>query len=114
MIISSRVLRWVDYCARTCKRRFRTCSNYCRQAPLETCLQIVCKGLDSRKVIATDDLPFALCVTDVDGPDSPPEAVMLSGLAGAFWVRDGKGFLIIGGDDLATVETLADDLQARL
>ena len=64
--------------------------------------------------LSRDDLPFALCVTDVDGPDIAPEAVMLSGLAGAFWVRDGKGFLIIGGDDLATVETLADDLQARL
>ena len=58
--------------------------------------------------------PFAICVTRVSQGDSAPETETIEGLASAHWVRDGFGYLIIGGNDLGFVGKLADDLKARI
>lgn len=58
--------------------------------------------------------PFAICVTPVSQGNSTPETETIEGLASAHWVRDGFGYLIIGGNDLGFVGKLADDLKARI
>ena len=64
--------------------------------------------------LSEDNQPFALCVTEVDAADSAPSATILAGLAGAHWVEDGKGYLVIGGSDLARVTALAGELRSQL
>ncbi|MEL6683889.1 MAG: hypothetical protein AAFN63_10795 [Pseudomonadota bacterium] len=64
--------------------------------------------------LSEDNQPFAFCVTEVDAADSAPSATVLAGLAGAHWVEDGKGYLIIGGDDLGRVTALAGELRSQL
>ncbi len=64
--------------------------------------------------LSEDNVPFAICVTPVDGPSYAPSAEKLAGLAAAHWVEDGFGFLVIGGEDLGLVRRVAASLQGRL
>lgn len=58
--------------------------------------------------------PFAFCITAVDEADYAPQTDMISGLAAAHWVKDGYGFLVIGGDDLSTVADFADGVHQQI
>lgn len=60
------------------------------------------------------NVPFAICVTRVGGTDYAPRNETLAGLASAHWVRDGFGYLVIGGDDLGLVEKIAGQLHGRI
>lgn len=60
------------------------------------------------------EVPFAFCITRVEGAAYAPRAEMLAGQAAAHWVEGGFGFLVIGGADLGTAARLAEDLRARI
>ena len=59
-------------------------------------------------------VPFAICVTKVKEGDRAAKTETLSGLATTHWVRDGFGFMIIGGENLDYVQSLAADLSDRI
>ena len=59
-------------------------------------------------------VPFAICVTRVDGADYPPVAGEIEGLAAAHWVRDGYGYIVIGGQDQSLVSGVAQEMQAAI
>jgi len=64
--------------------------------------------------LSGSDDPVAICITRVDEVAYAPKAEMLAGLASAHWVKDGYGFLVIGGDDLGAVKVIADGLRERI
>jgi anti-sigma factor RsiW len=59
-------------------------------------------------------VPFAICVTRVEGEDYAPVEGEIEGLAAAHWVRDGYGYIVIGGQDQSLVAGVAEELQAQI
>ncbi|QUJ75701.1 hypothetical protein KDD17_12140 [Sulfitobacter albidus] len=59
-------------------------------------------------------VPFAFCITRVDGADRGVATSTSHALATASWVRDGIGYVIVGGDDEARAQQLAESLQTLL
>jgi len=64
--------------------------------------------------LSDQNAPFALCVTPVSEADADLTVQQLAGLAAAHWVDGGYGFVLIGGDDLQAVTSIAQDLRHRL
>lgn len=61
-----------------------------------------------------DGEPIAFCVTATDEADRAIELAELEGLASASWVEEGIGFMVIGGQDMAFIETTTAQLIALL
>ena len=57
--------------------------------------------------LTAEGIPFALCITPVAEGAQAVEASMQQQLATASWVRDGLGYVLIGGADTAGVSGLA-------
>ena len=73
-------------------------------------------GLDGQPLVqivymGDGNIPIALCVTSVEDPVRPIRTEFVSGLAAAHWVDDGFGFLVIGGEDLDQVDSIAQGLR---
>lgn len=62
----------------------------------------------------SEGVPFAFCLTRTDGADKDPVTTVNHNLSTTSWVRDGVGFVLIGGDDDALVQALSVDLVTRL
>lgn len=61
--------------------------------------------------IGEANVPIAFCVTSVDDPGRPIQTEFVAGLAAAHWVDDGFGFLVVGGEDLDRVHSIAESLR---
>lgn len=59
-------------------------------------------------------VPFALCLTRVSEADRRVTTETAHDLAAASWVRDGLGYVLIGGSDLARISNLAQGLSQSL
>lgn len=59
---------------------------------------------------ADDGTPVAFCLTRVEGDDVAPTTTIKSGLAATAWVKDGIGYLMIGGQDGAFTQQAATGL----
>lgn len=59
-------------------------------------------------------IPFALCLTRVSEIDRYVTPATTHDLAAASWVRNGLGYVLIGGSDLTRVLNLAQDLDKIL
>ncbi|MEO1314751.1 MAG: hypothetical protein AAFV27_12880, partial [Pseudomonadota bacterium] len=60
------------------------------------------------------DEPFAFCVTSVDSADHAPRTELREGLATTYWVKDGVGFLVVGGADQVRTQSLGEALATTL
>lgn len=58
--------------------------------------------------------PFALCLIRGTGDTDPLDITTRAGLASASWSDGQHAYILIGGTDLTTVETLAKSFQAAL
>ncbi len=61
-----------------------------------------------------DGTPMALCLTRVGAEDRGPRTSTSHNLAGVSWVKDGVGYYLIGGSDLARVEALSQQVITSL
>jgi hypothetical protein len=57
---------------------------------------------------------MALCLTRVGAEDRGPKTSTSHNLAGVSWVKDGVGYYLIGGSDLARVEALSQQVITSL
>jgi len=64
--------------------------------------------------VSSDGVPFAICVTEVGGGDQSVQTDVLEGLASAYWTDGGYGFLVIGGNDIDFVNSVASDLIGQI
>jgi anti-sigma factor RsiW len=58
--------------------------------------------------------PVAFCATRTGEADSNIQTGIFDGLAAAFWSKHGYGFIVIGGNNLQTVERVATELASRI
>lgn len=72
------------------------------------------KPLLQMAYLSEDDVPFAFCITRFAGEDRGPRTETLEGLSATSWVKDGIGYLVIGGQDDATVSSAASEIIERL
>jgi len=72
------------------------------------------KPLLQMAYLGPDGVPVAFCITRSSGEDKPMQSEVLGGMATASWVRDGVGYLVIGGQDQGFVDAVAADIQGRL
>ena len=61
-----------------------------------------------------NDVPIAICITLRQAEDSPVQEGIYYGLSTAFWQKDGRGYMVIGGQDAALIRQVAKDVQAKL
>lgn len=64
--------------------------------------------------LADDGTPYALCLTQVTGADQGLQAGMSHDLSMASWVKDGLGYVLIGGSDPTRLTDLANGLAQTL
>ena len=64
--------------------------------------------------LADGTIPVAICITPRDAEDSATELTRMFGMEAASWTADGHGVLIIGGDDPALIENLAQAVRAAI
>ncbi|MEO0943837.1 MAG: zf-HC2 domain-containing protein [Pseudomonadota bacterium] len=64
--------------------------------------------------LADDAVPIAICVTPISGGDTSVTQSRLFGMEAASWTTNGHGYLIIGGDDPALIEALAERVRAAI
>ncbi|MEM8802663.1 MAG: zf-HC2 domain-containing protein [Pseudomonadota bacterium] len=64
--------------------------------------------------LADDAVPIAICVTPISGADTSVTQLRLFGMEAASWTANGHGYLIIGGDDPALIEALAERVRAAI
>lgn len=72
------------------------------------------KPLLQMAYLRNDGTPFALCLIRTDNPDRDIKTIEMFDLAGVSWVKDGVGYLLIGGDDTQQVEDLSTVVRAQL
>ncbi|MEO1471542.1 MAG: hypothetical protein AAFV86_21095 [Pseudomonadota bacterium] len=61
------------------------------------------------------DVPVALCILrGVEDGARARRVAVLEGMAAVTWAADGYGYLLIGGDDVALLDDVAAELDARL
>ena len=60
-----------------------------------------------------NQIPIAICITFVDGPDRPITEGAHFGLSTVSWQKDGRGFLVIGGDDTSLLRQVTEVVQDR-
>lgn len=72
------------------------------------------KPLAQLAFLDPDGNAIAFCFTRTDGPDQQARTTRLSGLPTMTWQKDGMGFILIGGSDLAPLEQWHDTLNARI
>lgn len=70
-------------------------------------LGIAGKPLVQIAYLSAKGAPVALCITPVDNADYSATDQRLHGLAATHWVKDGYGFLLIGGDDSPEIAAMA-------
>jgi anti-sigma factor RsiW len=58
--------------------------------------------------------PWALCITKAVEANAPVSASSFHDLATASWVKDGLGYVLVGGSDTTRVTALAESLTDRL
>lgn len=57
------------------------------------------------------DVPIAICITPRNGDNRPLQEGEYFGLATAYWQKDGRGFLVIGGKDSALIRQIAEQVD---
>ena len=58
-----------------------------------------------------NQVPIAICITFVDGPDQSESEGTHFGLSTVSWQKDGRGFLVIGGNDTDLLRKIAGQVQ---
>lgn len=64
--------------------------------------------------VSSVGIPYAICVTKVDEANQGPQPATIEGLAASFWVRDGYGYIIIGGQDEGYVTRIASEVSQQI
>ena len=72
------------------------------------------KPLLQMAYLAADGTPYALCVIKSAKPSGEVQSFTSHDLAGASWVKDGVGYLLIGGQDAQFVRDLSQELSQTL
>ena len=72
------------------------------------------KPLLQMAYLTPDGTPFALCLIRTDKPDRGTKGIEMFDVAGVSWVKDGVGYLLIGGNDVGRVEDLSGSFIASL
>lgn len=60
-----------------------------------------------------NQVPIAICITFVEGPDQSPEVGTYFGLSAVSWQKEGRGFLVIGGQDNGLLQQIADQVREK-
>ena len=72
------------------------------------------KPLVQMAYLSDDKTPFAICITEVGSADYEPKSEPIEGLAAAHWVKDGFGYLVIGGKDSEFVKKIAENIHTKI
>lgn len=72
------------------------------------------KPLIQMAYLDAEGTPFALCVIQSTGDSKSMEDSFASGIAATTWVKNGVGYLVIGGRDLEQTREQAERVRSRL
>ncbi|KMW59085.1 hypothetical protein AIOL_004066 [Candidatus Rhodobacter oscarellae] len=74
------------------------------------------KGRPLLQVVFADEggAPIALCALRVAKPDRSAVTEVAAGLAATHWIKDGVGFVVIGGQETAVTGAMAAQVMAKL